>query len=62
MTELGHYERAEQLLLAAHGVLRSERGEQQTRTQRAVRRLTMLYEAWGKPEKAAEYRAMLNEK
>jgi outer membrane protein assembly factor BamD (BamD/ComL family) len=41
-------------------VLQTELGEQQERTQKAVSRLVELYEAWGKPDKAAEYRALLD--
>jgi hypothetical protein len=61
LTEVGRYERAEELLLAAYPVLRQVMGEQNMRTELAVRRLVKLYEAWGKPEKAAEYRALLAE-
>jgi len=31
------------------------------RTVEAVKRLVALYEAWGKPDKAAEFRALLPE-
>ena len=61
LTKLGRYQEAEELLLAAHPVFRSVMGEQNMRTQRAIRLLIELYEAWSKPEKAAEYRALLEE-
>ena len=61
LTKLGRYGQAEQLLLAAHQVMQTKLGEQHERTQKAINRLFELYEAWGKPEKAAKYRALLKE-
>jgi tetratricopeptide (TPR) repeat protein len=61
LTQLELYEQAETHLLAAQDVLEANLGEEHTRTQRNVRRLVELYDTWGKPDKAAEYGAMLKE-
>ena len=61
MRRLERYEEAEKILLAAYPVLQGQFGEQHVRTQKAVSHLVALYVAWGKPEKAAEYRALLEE-
>ncbi len=55
---LGRHAEAEPLLLAAYPVLKQERGERADYTRDALARIVELYEAWGKPEKAAEYRAL----
>ncbi len=59
LTKLGRYEQGEQELLEAYRVLKATRGADNPRTVRAVERLAVLYEAWGKPAKAAQYRALL---
>ncbi len=59
LTKLGRFEQAEELLFAAHSVLQAKLGEQHRRTLQATEFLVELYEAWNKPEKAAEYRALL---
>jgi eukaryotic-like serine/threonine-protein kinase len=51
------YAEAEPLLAASYSVLRDARGDSNLRTEQARERLIKLYEAWGKPEKAAPYRA-----
>ena len=61
-TQVGRYEEAEPHLVGALETLTSRFGSEDDRTRSALRRLIMLYEAWGKPEKAAEYRAMLPKK
>ncbi len=48
------------MLLKAHRVLEPALGDSHDRTTKVVEFLAALYEAWGKPEQAAEYRAMLN--
>ena len=54
LTELARYEEAEEQLVLAYSFLRDrEAGDEAT--VRAVETLVELYEAWGKPEKAAEY-------
>jgi hypothetical protein len=50
---------AEALLLAAHHALAAQLGPDHRRTQRALGRIVELYNAWGKPAEAAEYRARL---
>jgi hypothetical protein len=63
LTGLERYEEAETYLLAGHASL-DESLPAGRRTQKlppAVERLVRLYDAWGKPEKAAEWRAKLAE-
>lgn len=54
----GRYERAEEELLAVYRVTSSPNSEHPLNVT-VVDRLVDLYEAWDKPEKAAEYRALL---
>ncbi|MBN2562642.1 MAG: serine/threonine protein kinase [Phycisphaerae bacterium] len=61
LTAQGRYEDAEALLLRSHPIIRDRRGEEDSRAVAALERIVELYEAWGKPEKAAEYRALLPE-
>ena len=58
LLDRGRYEEAEALLLGSYPVLRETLGPEHERTERNRERLVELYEAWGKPEKAAEYRAL----
>ncbi|MGE0127868.1 MAG: tetratricopeptide repeat protein [Blastocatellales bacterium] len=58
LTQLKRYREAEEQLLAAHAGLKAVRGEQHEMTRETVSRLIELYEAWGKPERAAPYRAL----
>ncbi len=55
LIELGRYQEAERLLLNSYPKLRSRRDPLAAR---ALARLVSLYEAWGRSDKAAEYRAM----
>ena len=57
LTRMGRYAEAEEQLLEAHRVLDAAVGDDHIRTIRAVRALVDLYEAWGKPAEAAEWRA-----
>jgi serine/threonine-protein kinase len=57
LTALGRHREAEALLLGSYESLRSSRGEDHERTVEARQRLVSLYEAWGKPAKAAVYRS-----
>ena len=52
------YEEAETLLLESHTAMNKAMGANDPRVQRAKARLVKLYEAWGKPEEAAVYRAL----
>jgi serine/threonine protein kinase len=61
LRKLGRHRQAEALLLAAHPVLEKKFGDRHWRTRKVVGRIVDLYEAWGKPEKAAPYRASLQE-
>ena len=58
LVELGRYEEAEPLLLEAYPRLRLEHPD---RAEDTIRYLVKLYDAWGMPEKAAEWRAKLAE-
>ena len=59
LTDQGRYEEAEPLLLASYPALEETFGESDRRTEHSVSRLAALYEQWDKPEKAAEYQALL---
>jgi serine/threonine-protein kinase len=56
---LQRYEEAEPLLVESYATLKARRGDQDRRTRRTLQYLIDLYEAWGNPEKAAQYRAHL---
>ena len=47
------------LLLTGYERLRAARGETDVKALRALQRIIYLYEAWGKPGKAGEWRAKL---
>jgi len=53
------YQEAEALLLEAFPIIEKAFSISHPRTQAAVKSLISLYEAWGKPEKAAEYSFLL---
>ncbi|HZS04344.1 MAG TPA: serine/threonine-protein kinase [Blastocatellia bacterium] len=59
LTALGRYSEAEPLLVGNYPILKAKTGERSKQTVRALNRIIALYEAWGRPEKAAEYRALL---
>jgi tetratricopeptide (TPR) repeat protein len=61
LIQVGRYPEAEEELLHAFKVLHDQLGEQHHRTERILRRLVDLYEAWGKPAEAAQYRASLDD-
>ncbi len=50
---------AESALLEAHGILQTALGGEHEQTKRVVGYLADLYDAWDKPDKAAEWRAKL---
>jgi serine/threonine-protein kinase len=56
LTAEGRYPEAEVLLLRAHAGLVSSRGRDHDRTVEARRRLAFLYQAWGRPDRAASWR------
>jgi tetratricopeptide (TPR) repeat protein len=53
------FDEAEPLLLAGYETLRTKRGDEREETLSAASGLEALYAAWGKPEKAAAWRAKL---
>ena len=57
--EAKRFREAEPLLLEAFPVIKKAFGIDHSRTQAAINSLIGLYEAWGKPEKTAEYRSLL---
>lgn len=59
LTKLGRYSEAEAQLLEAHTGLKSSMGEKHERTKTVIGRLIELYEAWGQPAKATQYRELL---
>jgi hypothetical protein len=54
---LHRYDEAEPLLLESHAVLRARKGERSREARDALEWIAQLYEAWGKPDKARDYRA-----
>ncbi|MDP6582150.1 MAG: serine/threonine-protein kinase, partial [Vicinamibacterales bacterium] len=58
LTGLGRYEEAEDVLLASQQLLQGAFDGDHVETQAAVERLIDLYEAWDRPDRAAEYRAL----
>ncbi|MEM7351486.1 MAG: tetratricopeptide repeat protein [Acidobacteriota bacterium] len=61
LTALGRYQEAEPLLVASYPIVRDSTGERSQYTRDALKRLAALYNTWGRPKKAAEYRALLAE-
>ncbi|MFC1572212.1 tetratricopeptide repeat protein [Candidatus Eisenbacteria bacterium] len=59
LAQLGHPEEAESLLLEAHPILLDSRRSFMLTKRASCRRLIELYEAWGKPERAALFRETL---
>jgi non-specific serine/threonine protein kinase/serine/threonine-protein kinase len=57
LTTLGRYAEAEALLLNCFQTLTTAQGVSKKRRQEALDRIIQLYEAWGKPDKAAQWRA-----
>jgi len=61
LAALRRYNEAEPLLVKSYSILKAKRGEEDKSTQQALNRIINLYQAWGKPDKAAPYRARLSE-
>ncbi|HEY6806414.1 MAG TPA: serine/threonine-protein kinase [Pyrinomonadaceae bacterium] len=55
LTALKRFDEAEPLLSDAYEVLKARRGEQNKLTTQARQRLYVLYKAWGKTDKAAQF-------
>ena len=61
LSALGRYDEAEPILVESSTRLIDILGIEHRRSKRSLNALISLYEAWGKPERAAEYRALLEE-
>lgn len=59
LTGLTRYDEAEELLLKSYPVIRDDRTPQHRRTHEAIARIVKLYDAWGKPDKAAGWKRKL---
>jgi thioredoxin-like negative regulator of GroEL len=59
LTKLERYEEAQEHLLAGYEGLKAARGEEHKQTRKTLQRLVELYDVWGKPEQAAQWRAKL---
>jgi serine/threonine-protein kinase len=59
LTTQKRYAEAESLLNESYASLNKRLGQRDPRTTEAARRMANLYEAWGKPGQAAQYRALL---
>ena len=60
LTGLGRYAEAEPLLLASHPVIQQQTGGRSSPTRAVLEYLVTLYEAWPRPDRATEYRALLD--
>lgn len=56
LTALGMYDDAEPLVLSAYETLDTCRSAPPTQTTTGLDRVVQLYEAWGKPDQAAQWR------
>ncbi len=61
LLQQGNFELAEPMLLRSHDALSEDPNARPRYVQQAARRLAGLYSEWGKPDQAAEYRALLEE-
>ncbi len=59
LVQLKRFDEAERQLQAALPILRDSLGQDNEVTQKALNHLVTLYTAWGKPEKAAQYRSTI---
>ena len=55
LRDAGRFEEAEALLLEAHAMLEEDRGPQDRLVGELAGALRALYEAWGRPDRAAAY-------
>ncbi len=60
LAALERFDDAESALLEAHGILQTALGDEHGQTKRVVGYLADLYDAWGKPQIAGEWRAKLD--
>jgi len=61
LSKLRRYSQAEKLLVESHSIIKKQFGASHRRTIAALKRIIELYEAWKKPDKAAEYLEILKE-
>jgi eukaryotic-like serine/threonine-protein kinase len=61
LTTQKSFSEAEPLLVQSYEVLNSRLGKRDPRTSEALRRLIDLYESWGKPAQAIQYRRLLTQ-
>ena len=54
----GRYEEAELNLLGGYHALKEQLGDEHPRTRRSAGRLVTLYEAWGRPDEARQWRSV----
>ena len=59
LTRARRYMEAETLLLGSYPAIEAKFGERSPDTRKARQRMVALYDGWGKPDKAAEYRRKL---
>lgn len=59
MVRSRRYMEAEPLVLGSYPVIEAKMGERSPETRKALQRIVGLYDAWGKPDKAATYRGKL---
>jgi hypothetical protein len=59
LVRMREYEQAEPLLLGTLSKLRVSLDDDHQRVQTVINDIVALYESWGKPGQAAEYRALL---
>ena len=57
LTGRRQFDEAQTLLLHGYATLHATRGDDRDETRHAVRSLVKLFDEWGKPDKAAEWRA-----
>lgn len=61
LIKIGRYDDAQNKLLSVYNSLDASVGQNSTRIIKAIHQLISLYKAWEKPDKAAEYRTLLQE-
>jgi serine/threonine-protein kinase len=59
LSAYGRHEEAEPLLSKSYPIVRDKTGVKSPYTRAVLARIVDLYEAWSRPEKAAEYRELL---
>lgn len=59
LTKVQRFDEAEKYLLEGHEVLQRTKGQRPAQENGTITALVELYQAWGKPERAAEFKALL---